>query len=270
VRLRLQWAHVQRDAGARVQVGAEGTQQLPAAAACACCLLLLPAAAGGSSSCCRWFQQLHRKCCAGALGLLAGLRLPPHPAGCAQPQLLTAAAGTTIALEAEPQHSAHHARPSPPPRRFTEQATALMTCRELGPWSCECHKQCWALECGLLNNGTEHCAHRVVDNFGPCWRWPGLAPEKQLSAVPAPDDGKVGWPGCRPGAGEGRGGQGPACLPAMAGTPKVEMHTCWGGASPNTAAAHPATHAPAAPPTPCRWCTTHHGMWMIRGSLWRR
>jgi hypothetical protein len=72
----------------------------------------------------------------------------------------------------------------------------VVSCSEHGPVSCECHRQCRRLQCGLLNEGSGKCA--VQRQAEPaCWEWPGRAAHLQLSGVPHENDTSVvrgaGW-----------------------------------------------------------------------------
>jgi hypothetical protein len=70
---------------------------------------------------------------------------------------------------------------------------AIVSCSEQGPVSCECHRQCRRLQCGLLNEGTGKCAlQRTAEPA--CWEFAGRPAYLQLSSVPAEHDASVVGP----------------------------------------------------------------------------
>jgi hypothetical protein len=74
--------------------------------------------------------------------------------------------------------------------RLSDKPGAIAQCYELGPVSCECHRQCSRLQCGLLNEGSGKCAlHRETEPA--CWEWPDRPARLQLSAVPHENDTSV-------------------------------------------------------------------------------
>jgi hypothetical protein len=82
--------------------------------------------------------------------------------------------------------------PPLPPRRLSTSPAAVISCLQIEfPRSCECHRQCRALMCGHLFNGTKECALRGDFPDGGCWNWPGKTPDMQLSDIPDEDDDGV-------------------------------------------------------------------------------
>ncbi len=83
-----------------------------------------------------------------------------------------------------------------PHRRLVDKPGAIAQCFELGPVSCECHRQCLRLQCGLLNEGSGKCALQRYTEPA-CWEWPDRPPHLQLSAVPHENDTSVVGHCCR-------------------------------------------------------------------------
>jgi hypothetical protein len=83
-------------------------------------------------------------------------------------------------------------QPRATPCRLTTFIGAIISCLQLdSPRSCECHRQCRALMCGHLFNGTDTCALKGDYPDGGCWHWPGKPSDLQLSDIPDEDDDGV-------------------------------------------------------------------------------